>query len=82
MQNDQENPIQPQSDEEAAQQFAQSTIDVWSMTLVAYKRRIESLESRVEEQETAKILQQGLIDALHARLSAIESLFGKGNTIQ
>jgi hypothetical protein len=82
MQNDQENPIQPQSDEEMVQQFAQSTVETWSMTLVAYKRRIEALESRVAEQETAKILQQGLIDTLHARLVAVESLFGKGGTVQ
>jgi hypothetical protein len=40
-------------------------------TIVELKRRIEQLED-------VKILQQTLIDALHARLTAIESLFGKG----
>ena len=81
MENDNAKPEQPQSDEELRQQFAQMSVEVWSMTLVAYKRRIESLESQAGQLEAAKLLQQALIDTLHARLDAIESLFRR-DTVQ
>jgi hypothetical protein len=43
---------------------------------------VVELTRRIEQLETAKLLQQTLIDSLHARLQAFESIFGKGGAVQ